>query len=189
MARIPYVEKDRAPQEIADLFAKMETNGVPVANIWKTLAHVPPTLLHVIRMGNSILTRTKLDPKLREMAILLTAEILDCEYERRGHAMFGSEMGMTDEQVRNIKDFEGSAAFSDAEIAVLRFSSEVAQGGRVKDKTFSTLAGHLDEDMMVELAQTVGFYGMLGRILLAFEVDLSEEAPSSSSQITGRPKG
>ncbi|MDP6101241.1 MAG: carboxymuconolactone decarboxylase family protein [Dehalococcoidia bacterium] len=188
MARIPYVEKDVAAQEIAELFEKMEANGAPVANIWKILAHVPPTLLHVIRMGNGILTKTRLDPKLREMAILLTAEILDCEYERRAHAMFGRELGMTDEQMKSINNFEGSGAFSDAETAVLRFSSEVAKGGRVKEETFSALAGHMGQDLMVELAQTVGFYGMLGRILLAFEVDLSEEVPTSSSQITGRPK-
>lgn len=189
MARISYVERDQAPPEVAETFARMEARGAPVGNLWKMAAHIPSTLLHLIRMGNALLTKTKLDPKLREMAILLTAEVLDCEYERRAHRMFGKEMGMTDEQVKAIKDFESSPAFNDAERAVLRFASEVAQRGRVKDSTFAALSKHLDEDMMVELAQTVGFYGMLGRILLAFEVDLSEGVPTSSSQITGRPRG
>ncbi len=189
MARIPYVERGQTAPEVADIFSRMEAHGAPVGNLWKMTAHIPSVLPHLIRMGNAILTKTKLDPKLREMAILLTAELLDCEYERRAHRMFGKEVGMTDAQIKAVKDFESSNAFSDAERSVLRFASEVAQKGRVKDDTFSALAKHLDADRMVELAQTVGFYGMLGRILLAFEVDIEGEALTSTSQITGRPKG
>ena len=188
MARISYVEKNGAPQEVAEVFAKMESRGAPVANLWKMAAHSPPTLLHFIRMGNAVLSKMKLDPKLREMAILRTAALLDCEYERRAHAMFGKEVGMTDKQVRSIHDFENSGAFNETERAVLRFADEVAQKGRVKDETFSALSKHLDEDRMVELAQTVGFYGMIARILLPFEVDLEDDPPASSSQIIGRSR-
>ena len=186
MARIPYVEKDQAPPEIAVLFGKMEANGAPVGNIWKMSAHVPATLPFFIRMGNALLTKTKLSPKLREMAILRVAELLDCEYERRGHRMFGKEVGMTDQQVEAVKDWESSTAFDEAERAVLRFADEVATRGRVADETFAALARHLDDDRMVELAQTIGFYGMIARIALPFQIDLSERAPTSSSQITGR---
>ena len=188
MARIPYIEKDKAPQEIAELFTKMEARGARVGNIWKILAHSPSTLLHLMRMGNALLSKTKLNPKLREMAILRTSVIVDCEYERRSHAMFGKEVGMTDEQVRTIKDWENSSAFNEAEQAVLRFTDEAVKNVRVKDATFSDLAKHLDQGMMVELAMTIGFYGMLARILLPFEVDLSDEPPTSSSQIIGRSK-
>ena len=188
MARIPYVEKDKAPQEIAELFTKMEARGARVGNIWKMLAHSPSTLLHLIRMGNALLSKTKLNPKLREMAILRTSVIVDCEYERRSHAMFGKEVGMTDEQVSTIKDWENSSAFNETERAVLRFTDEVAKNARVEDATFSDLAKHLNQETMVELALTIGFYGMLARILLPFEVDLSDAPPTSSSQIIGRSK-
>ena len=186
MARIPYIEKNNAPPEIAEVFSKMEARGAQVGNIWKTAAHAPSTLLHLMRMGNALLSRIRLDPKLREIAILRTAAILDCEYEKRWHTMFGKEVGMTDEQLDSIKDWVNSSAFNEVEQAVLRFADEVAKDARVKDDTFSALAKHLDEGMMVELTQTVGFYGMLARMLLTFEVDLDDEAPISSSQITGR---
>ena len=189
MPRIPYVEKEQAPQEVAEIFAKMEARGAPVANLWKMCAHSPSTLLHIIRMGNALLSRTSLDPRLREMAILRTAAIVDCEYEIRAHSMFGKEVGMTDEQLMAIKDWENSDAFGEVEQAVLRFTDEVAQNARVGDDTFAALAKHLDERMMVELAQAVGFYGMLARILIPFEVDMEDEAPASSSQIIGRSKG
>ena len=187
MARISYVEKDKAPPEVAEVFAKMEARGSPVINLWKIAAHAPATLLHFIRMGNALLSKTSLAPKLREMAILRTAAILDCEYERRAHALFGKEVGMTDAQISAIINWESSSAFNKVERAVLQFTDEVAQKGRVRDDIFSSLAEHLDEGMMVELAQTVGFYGMIARILLPFEVDLDAETPTSA-EIIGRPK-
>ena len=172
MARIPYVEKDGAPQEVAETFAKMEARGNPVVNLWKMVAHSSSALIHVIRTGNALLTKTRLNPKLSEMAILRTAEMLDCAYERRAHAKAGKKEGMTDEQVKAIKDWESSNDFNDIERAVLRFTDEVAQVARVKDETFSNLAKYLDDGMMAELALIVGFYGMLARTLLPFEVDL-----------------
>ena len=181
MERIPYVEKDGAPQEVAETFAKMEARGNPVVNLWKMVAHSPSALIHVIRTGNALLTKTRLTPKLREMAILRTAEMLDCAYERRAHARAGKREGMTDEQVKAIKDWESSNDFDDIERAVLRFTDEVAQLAKVKDETFSNLAKYLDEGMMAELALIVGFYGMLARILLPFEVDLDEEVPTPAS--------
>ena len=189
MARIPYIEKNNAPPDIAEVFSKMESHGARVSNVWKMAAHAPSTLLHFMRMGNALLSKTRLDPKLREMAILRTAAILDCAYERRWHAMFGKEMGMTDEQLDSIKDWANSSAFNEIEQAMLLFTDEIAKDARVKDATFSTLAKHLDKGMMMELTQTVGFYGMLARMLLTFEVDLDDEAPTSSSQVIGRSQG
>ena len=189
MARIRYVEKHDAPQEIAELFAKMESRGVNIANIWKMLAHSPSTLVHLMRMGNALLSKTQISPKLREMAILRSACILDCEYEKVSHTMFGKEVGMTDEQVRAIDNWENSNVFDKTERAVLSFTDEITKYARVTDETFSALSQILNEGMMVELAMTIGFYGMLARVILPFQVDLNEKVPTSSSQILGRAPG
>ena len=187
MARIPYIEKDSAPQEIADIFTKLETRVARVGNLWKIMAHSPSTVIHLLRMGNTLLTKTRLAPRLREMAILRLAVLLDCEYERRGHAMFGKEVGMTEEQVQTIEDWENSNTFNETERAVPRFTDELVKTSRATDETFSALTKHLNPGMMVELAITIGYYGMLARLLLPFEVDLTDNAPTSSSQIVGRP--
>ena len=186
MARIRYIEKDDASEDIADLFNKMESRGARVVNLWKTAAHSPSTLIHLIRLGNALLSKTRVAPKLREIAILRVASILDCEYERRSHAVFGKEAGMTDEQVRAIGDWENHSVFDRTERAVLAFTDQVTKYARVSDETFSELAALLDEGMMTELVLTTGFYGMLARILLTFQVDLDDDAPSSVSQATGR---
>jgi len=139
-------------------------------------------------MGDAILIKTKLNPKFREMAILRSAAILDCDYEFQAHIRYGKQVGMTDEEIEAIKDWEKSKLFNETERAVLRFVDEVARGGRVKDKTFSDLKRYLDEQEMVELTLTVGYYGMLARLLLAFQVDLQVRPQSSVEKVLDRSR-
>lgn len=186
MARIPYVQRESTPKEVAEIFARMEANGAPVLNLWKMAANSPATLPHLIRMGNALLSKTSLDPRLREMAILRVAELAGCEYERVAHTMLGREVGMTPGQLRDIAHWTDSEAYNEVERAVLRFADEVAANANATDETFSALARHLDHRMMMELALAVGFYGMLARVLVPFRVDLDDQAPASASQIIGR---
>jgi len=70
VSRIPYINRKTAPPETIELFAKMEANGASVLNLWQMAAHSPATLPHLVRLGNAVLAKTSLDPKLRELAIL-----------------------------------------------------------------------------------------------------------------------
>jgi 4-carboxymuconolactone decarboxylase len=185
MARIPYINKDNATREVADIFTKMEANGADVLNLWKMAAHSPATLIHMVRLGNSILSRTQLDPKLRELAILRVAEILDCEYERQAHTVFGKDIGLTDRQIIAVKDWGKSSVFSMAEQAVLRYTDEITRNGKVSRATFSETEKHISYMEMMDLTVAAGFYGMLARLLLTFEVDL-EDNKLSSAKIVGR---
>lgn len=186
MARIPYINREDAPQEVDNLFSKMEGHGAEVLNLWKMAAHSPATLKHMVRLGNTILSRTELEPKLREMVIIRVAELLDCEYEREAHIMYGKDLGMTDEYVAGIKDWESSGVFSAAEKTVLRFTDELTKNGKASPETFSELEKYLNHREMMELTVTAGFYGMLARLLLTFEVDLEGDNLASPSQIVGR---
>ncbi len=49
-----------------------------VPNMYRTLAHAPKVLQSVLGLGQAI--RSDLDPKLRELAYLKTADIHDCHY-------------------------------------------------------------------------------------------------------------
>ncbi|TAK36062.1 MAG: carboxymuconolactone decarboxylase family protein [Chloroflexota bacterium] len=188
MARIPFVQQETASPEVAVLFAKMKANGAPPQNMWKMAAHVPSALPHFVKMGRALLTETRLAPRLREMAIVRQAEIVGCEYERKAHAAFGREVGMVDEQIAGIRDWKCSDAFDEVERAVLRFTDEAVKDVGVSDATFDALAKHLDPDMMVELALTIGFYGMIARLLMPFQVELDDDALTSPSQILGRSR-
>lgn len=186
MPRIPYVERDQAPPEIAEFYAKMDARGTPVINMIKMAAHAPAILPHFAKMSGAILSKLKLQPKLREIAILRVAEILDCEYERTAHVKFSQQVGVTAQQIRDMAAWERSEAFDEIERAVLRFTDEVALTARVKNETFAGLAKYLDAGQLVELAHIIGFYGMLARVVIPFEVEVDTDTLTSPGQFTSQ---
>jgi 4-carboxymuconolactone decarboxylase len=58
---------------------------------------------------------------------------------------------------------------------VLAFVDELFHGMRASDAALSGVRPHLDDRQLVELVTTIGFYGLVCRVLETFEVDL--EAP------------
>ena len=186
MSRISYVDRSTAPPETAELFARMESNGASVLNLWQMAAHSPATLPYLVRLGNSILSKTNLNPVLRELAILRQAEILGCAYEITAHSMLGKDVGITDEQINALKSWRASKIFNPAERAVLRFTDELIKRGEVSAHTFSATEKFLDPRGIMELTVTIGFYELLSHLLLTFEVDAESGAFTSASQIMGR---
>ena len=78
---------------------------------------------------------------------------------------FGRRTGLSDDQIRAIRDPEGSSAFATNELAVLRFATEMTSDATVSDATFAAVRGFLDEEQTVELTMVTGFYNMVSRVL------------------------
>jgi len=186
MARVRLVEKEQASEKIKEVYQKVEDNGAKVINLFKAVANSPNLLLNVIRLGNSILMRTELSPKLRELTILRVARLSGCEYEWKQHVAIALEVGASREQLDAISDWKGSSEFSDEESAVLQYVDEVARNVSVTDRTFQALKKFLNDQTIVELTMTVGYYGMLARVLVPLQVEVDESYIGSVSELTGK---
>jgi AhpD family alkylhydroperoxidase len=155
--------------------------------VWKIAAHSPTTLAHLIRLGNTVLSKTQLNPKLRETAVLCVSEILGCDYERAAHIVMGKAAGMTDEQISSIKKWQQSGIYSKTEQSVLRFTDEFIRNGKPSQSTFADLEKHMSHRELMELTVTIGFYELLAKLLLTFEVDM-EDSTLTPLQIAGKLK-
>jgi alkylhydroperoxidase family enzyme len=69
-----------------------------------------------------------------------------------------------------------SRVFNGQERAVLQYTDEVSRNIRGKDDTFAALRSFLTEEGVVELTTTIGYYGMVCRILDALQIEL--ESPT-----------
>lgn len=186
MARVRLVEKESAPPEVANIYRKIEANGAWILNIYKTVANSPMVMLNFIRLGNAIMGRMSLPPRLRETVILRVASLTGCEYERAQHVPLALGTGMTREQLDAISNWQNSSELNEEERAVLKFVDEVTQDVRVADQTFDGLRKFFDERSIVELTVTIGYYSMLARVLVALQVDIDEFSTSSASDLTGK---
>lgn len=79
MARISYVEADKAPADVKATYDKMQAATGRVSNLMKILAHYPKGMQGVLSLVVGM-REGKLDPKLRELAYLKASRLNGCHY-------------------------------------------------------------------------------------------------------------
>lgn len=168
MARIPYVTPAEADTEKLTLL-----NNAPPLNIFKMAAHATyPIARKFISLIKSILADGKLDPILREMAIVRTGIVCGSAYEVYQHRRVSRGVGMPQEKIEALSIGSEATVFSETERLVLRFTEELVLQRKASNATFAALSKHLSNGEMVELTIVVGCYIMVSTFLNNFEVDI-----------------
>jgi alkylhydroperoxidase family enzyme len=178
MARLPYVDPEQAPEAVRETLAKLPVK----LNIFRMMAHAETNFRPLILLGTSILSQQKLDPRLRELAILRVASLSKAAYEWVQHVPIGKATGLTDAQIAALERQDAKAAsFDDRDRMVLDFTTEMVREVRVSDAVFERAKGQLSPQEVVELSLAVGYYMMIARLLETTAVDI--EAPQGTKII------
>ena len=172
MARVPILEKSQINGDLRTIFDKMETRGNRVLNIFKVMAHCPDVGRDLLKLGNSLLLKGKLDSKLRELAILRVGHLAKAHYEWTQHVAVAKRVGVPEVQISALPEWRDSEQFNALEQTILQYTDEVAENIRVSEETFQKLKALLTDEQIVELTTVIGYYGMVSRILEALQVEL-----------------
>ena len=86
MARLPYLEADQVAPEYRDMLKRN-------TNLHKLLVNSPDMARAFNGVGGYIRFKSKLDPRLRELAILQVGWLERSEYEFTHHVKIGKELG------------------------------------------------------------------------------------------------
>lgn len=173
MALLPYVDETKVSEKTREILG----NTPRKLNVARMIANSSDAVFqNFSRLGNSLMTRGKLDKKLREIAILRNGRVCGSLYEYTQHVPIGKSTGLTDEQVAAIDNWEDSKCFNELERLVLRFTDEVARNVKGTRTTLEALKKHLGPGELVELIMAIGFWGMVARILETTEVELEDFA-------------
>lgn len=186
MARIEMIQNTQASPELKEIYSNLGKNGAKILNLYRIVAHNPRALLNFMRLGKSLLVGTELPPKLRELAILRVAKLAGSEYEWSQHYLLALELGIGQNQIEVISTWNTASNFSDIERAVLQYTDEVAQNVEVKDETFMELKRYLNERAIVELTLSIGYWGMVARVLVPLKIDIDTKTIGSTRELTGR---
>jgi alkylhydroperoxidase family enzyme len=137
----------------------------------------PDAARSFLGLGRYIRFHSRLDPRLREMAILQVGYVTRSPYEYSHHIKIGREFGVTDADIRAIElDTEGqSTGLSPLERAVLRAARELTAQPNLSDATFAELKKGLDNEQLVDLLLTISFYCGVVRLLAALQIDVEED--------------
>ena len=127
----------------------------------------------------------KLDPKLRELAILRTGIVGDSKFEYSQHMKVARIVEISEEKLAAIKGWKTSDLFLPIERAVMAASDEILSLNRVEDETFAALKQHLSEPEILELFVVVGLWRMHGLIVRALHLEYDNDTTSRLTGSTG----
>lgn len=166
MARLPYLEADQVAPEYREMLKRN-------TNLHKLLVNSPDMARAFNGMGNHIRFRSKLDPRLRELAILQVGWLERSEYEFTHHVRIGREFGVSDDDIAGlIAETEGSpSGLEPIAKAVLRGAREMARELAMSDATFSEIKKALSDEHMTDLVLTIAFYCAVVRVLATMKID------------------
>ena len=169
MARVPYLDLEDLPPEHQDLLARR-------ANIYRALAHSPNGLRAFSMLGGFIRFKSQLDPRLRELAILMVGYLARAPYEWSHHIEIGKKFGVSDDDIRAlIGEAEGrQSKLEPLAKAVLRAAREMTEDLAISDATFTDLRTGLDSECIVDLSLTIGFYNGVVRVLASLDIDVED---------------
>lgn len=170
MARLPYLDvKDLSPEN-QDLLKRPIT-------LFKCMTHSPNAARAFQGLGGFIRHKSRLDPRLREIAILAVGWITRAPYEWSHHVKIGQEFGVTKDDIRAIiADTEGrTTTLGELDRLVLRAAREAAAGPGIAEPTVEALKRHLDNELLVDLVVTISFYCAVVRLLSSLAIDVEPE--------------
>ena len=172
MARISYIEEKDHP-ELAGQIAKIKGVRGGLINIYKLLLHTPTVCMNWFEHIGAIRWKTKLTPRLREIAIVRVAQSAKYAYALQQHIPgIAVPDGVSLEECEALKDWRASKFFNEAERAALAYVDAMIAGPEVPDDVFNAVRKHYNEREIVELTVLVGTYLMHNRVFTALRVDV-----------------
>src|SRR6266508_6243862 len=166
MARLPYLEPDQVAPEYRDMLKRN-------TNLHKLMVNSPDMARAFNGVGNFIRFKSKLDPRLRELAILQVGWLERSEYEFTHHVKIGKEFGVTDEAIEGLMaETEGKPSkLEPLTKTILRGAREMVRELAMSEATFAEIKRKLSDEQMVDLVLAIAFYCAVVRVLATMKID------------------
>jgi len=182
MARIPYLDPDRAPESVRRLLAPDRPQKIALL-----FGHAESNWPRLADLLLSILGEQELESRLRELGILRVAKLRAARYEWDQHVAIATAAGVRAEQIESIAKGEiGAACFDPRERLVLDAATELVNDANVSDATLARLSRDLPPRQIVELLLACGVYEALAKLMNALGLDPEEAVTSAFAQQVNR---
>ncbi|HUE09145.1 MAG TPA: carboxymuconolactone decarboxylase family protein [Acidimicrobiales bacterium] len=120
--------------------------------------------------------QSRLEPRIRELAILRVAWRTGSGYEWNQHHRMGGDEGLTDAQLGAVPQGPTSSVWNATERTVLTAADEMIDQFTVSDETWAALASSFEPAPVFELLFVIGGYLCLAAVLnsIGLQGDISE---------------
>lgn len=171
MPRIPLAATEKLNPEQRAVFDKIASGPrAGVRGPFLALLHQPALADAWQQLGEVLRYRTSFPPRLSELAILVTARHMNCQYEWFAHEPHATKAGVPAAVIAAIKAGERPELGGADERAVYDFAVELNARNVVSPETYQQAVDQFGTVGVVELAALVGYYTMVAMTLNAHEI-------------------
>ena len=177
MARTPNVTRQSVPEHERGAFDAFvaDRGEVPTTGPGSVMLNAPEVAQRALGLALYLRTDTSLEPRIRELAMLLTARENDCQFIWNAHAPPARRAGLRDEIVDALRERRELPNPSADEIAVVNYGREFFRTRKVSQAAFDAAVSHFGVPGVTELTTLMGCYTMLAFNVNAFGVELPDE--------------
>ncbi len=140
------------------------------------LLHNPELARRIQRLGEYLRWEGELPPRLKELAVLVTARRWTCQHEWVMHSKLAQEAGLARSAIEAIRDGREPQDMSEEEKTVYAFCREVHATGRAGDAAFAAAKERFGLDGALELIALNGYYTLMAMVLNTAAAPLPDNA-------------
>ena len=177
MARTPPVTREGVPEDQLAAFDEIvqQRGEVPAGGPGSVMLNAPEVSKRALGLAAFLRAETSLEPRVRELAMLVAARENDCQYIWNAHAPPAREAGLRDDIVDALRDKKELPNLAPDEDAVVNYGREFFRTRQVSQATFDAALSQFGALGLTELTTLMGCYAMLAFNVNAFGVELPAE--------------
>jgi uncharacterized peroxidase-related enzyme len=188
-ARVPLLEREQVPAEVAALYDKLYLDRGVVPNMFKALSNVPPLVLGIAALLKPLMGEGALPSWYKELIATRAAALNQCLYCVSAHRFLALQRGATPEQVASLEletGQEGEASqagfergpFTEKEKAGFRYAELLhVSGNAIDDHAFAALSAHFSHQEIVELTAVAAAFEFFSRINSSLRIPVTPLPP------------
>ncbi|MCU1683811.1 MAG: carboxymuconolactone decarboxylase [Amycolatopsis sp.] len=170
--RIPPLPADQLETEHSDLLDTISRDTTGASNVITTFLRHPQLLRQWMPLSGGLLYGSLLPHRDRELLILRTASTCHADYEWAHHVVIGKQAGLTDEEIKRVRNGPADDSWSNDDAVLLTAADELHHNSHISDTTWAALAARYNEKQLIEVPILVGQYHMVAFALNSFGVEL-----------------
>lgn len=173
MPRVPYIGKDQLPTNQRDIYEQIgKPRGGRVPKVFELFLNSPEFAGKIADVGAHARYISKVPADAREIAVAAAMREIACQYEFTHHLMMAKDAGVRDVVVEGLKA-KNTKGMIPKESVFVDYAKQVVNR-RVNDPTYQAVEHLLGRQGAVDLTMVIGYFLMVGHVMLALGVELEE---------------
>lgn len=175
MSRIPKFARADLDEDGQALWDRIESarGGVPTS--YRHLLASPQAASAVADLGAYLRFGSSVDPRSRELAVLVVNDATGCEFGWTQHVLVATAMGVGAETIAALRAGDIPAGLSAQELLAVRAAREIADRGAATADTVAALVETWGAAGATDFVLAIGYYTMLAQYFLSMDLQTTPD--------------